>query len=165
MAKERTSSPPRSAIDCPEISAILDAGRPFTVVRAVWQIAVAGWISAALTVSPVLAAMQCQVCCNIGSLPCSEAAPPPSCCAKHAPSQAAEPRGQCPSCPQCDSQRPNPAVPVSLLDWKPPVAVAVDAWPVQTEWPCDFSLALDSGRLFVDRAMPPPRVMFCTWRK
>lgn len=131
--------------------------------RALWQITVAGWISAALTVSPVLAAMQCRTCCDSSRSATEEAAAP--CCAEHAQPKATEAREPCPTCPKCDARRPHPAVTAPSSDWKPPVLAVTGDWPQPFPVRTELIAALDSGRSFVDRAMPPPRVLFCTWQK
>lgn len=134
-----------------------------------WHITVAGWISAALTVSPLLAAMQCRLCCGDRLAAVVEAESVPPCCAHHTkdacPQTAnAESTPSCPSCPKCDAYRPIPATAGDSWTWMPPVlAVTLDK-PLHTVI-SEFASVLNPGRVFVDRAMPPPRVLFCTWQK
>lgn len=131
--------------------------------RVLWQIAFAGWISAALTVSPVLAAMQCRVCCDSERSAPTEATP--ACCAAHAKTAATETSDPCPTCPKCEAQRPNPAVTGQSWDWKPPVEAVPVGWTDPADARFEWISTIDSGRSFVDRAAPPPRVLFCTWQK
>jgi hypothetical protein len=144
-----------------------------SVLRSLALTACAAWLSAVLFVSPILAAIECRQCCSspIGSSETATGHAPAqrvSCCGDAVPlksPQSPERCPNCPNCPKCLSKRPAPAtvsnakgrafhllagviVPSPLLD-----NLATDRAP------------FDFGRDIVDKATPPPRILFCTWRE
>lgn len=142
--------------------------------RAWGQTAVAAWICAALFASPILAAIECRQCCQLGAtdqdaancpLQARRQASLPTCCQKHAAPKPLQQRDTCPLCPKCEAKRPSLAVVLSDSAWKRPVL---------TEFAVPFRIvndlaigprSRDGGREIVDCAAPPPRVLFCTWRE
>lgn len=151
---------------------ILNQGEESAVFRSVCHILVAGWIAAALTVSPVLAAMQCRLCCDsTATIAAATPAPHPACCPQHlgskshAEAKLRESRDPCPACPKCESQRLSPAVVSGPSDGKPPLLAILPGRLLPRDAVTELSSVLDFGREIIDRATPPPRVLFCTWLK
>jgi hypothetical protein len=137
-----------------------------------WQFALVFWVALTLSAAPLLAAFECRECCDFGEPVAARAACPaatsedlPECCRQHAASNPIEPRNQCPQCPVCEAKRPAPAIAGKNSSWKPPFAAVDSLAAVSVERPQPANVAWSSGREIIDRATPPPRVLFCSWQK
>lgn len=136
--------------------------------------AVAAWICAALFASPILTAMECRRCCSQASpdraatschANAKDQASLPACCRHHTTAKPLEQRDQCPACPKCEAKRPSPAVTGGNTGWKLPVLMAFTVPSHASEVLAGLGTCWEGGREIIDRATPPPRVLFCTWRE
>lgn len=138
--------------------------------RHLMQMMLASWVAAVLTVSPLVAALECQQCCGALSVArpsCSSEAEEsvPACCQgkSTAPEQAP---GRCDHCPKCELKRPLTAMVSGSFDWKLPTDFVTAILPPPADATALVEQALGSAREeAIDLGTPPPRVLFCCWRE
>ncbi len=142
------------------------------------------WITAVLCVSPVLAALDCQRCCQV--LEPAAATHEPAACSHHADSSAKLPECcagkldaaetdrdepattapvSCPTCPKCEAKRPVPAANVSVEPWKLPDPLATPLSLPVADQIAATSIFSGEREFLADADGPPLRVWHCVWRK
>jgi hypothetical protein len=137
------------------------------------QAMLACWIAAVLTVSPLLAALECRQCCGPMSAAsaddhvCTHEAKSetPVCCQGESKAPAQEP-GRCDHCPKCELKRPLTAMVSGSFDWKLPTDFVTAILPPPADTVALLTQALESARAeTIDLGTPPPRILFCCWRE
>ena len=135
------------------------------------QAMLACWIAAVLTVSPLLAALECRQCCGSTSASsaddvlCAHKADGEtlSCCSGELLSQE---EGRCDHCPKCELKRPLIGMVSGSFDWKLPTDFVTAILPPPADAGVLLTQALESARAeAIDLGTPPPRVLFCSWQK
>ena len=139
------------------------------MIRDVTRLMLAAWMAAVLTVSPLLAALECRQCCgandaaSVAKDACEHRAEPatPLCCqGKSEPSR--EQPGRCDHCPKCELKRPLTATVSGSFDWKLPTDFVTAILPRPTDGIAVIAQAFGSARVeAVDLGTPPPRILFC----
>lgn len=139
------------------------------MIRDVTRLMLAAWMAAVLTVSPLLAALECRQCCSAANAntagPASHAnATKPSassCCHTQAAPKAEEP-GRCDHCPKCELKRPLTAVVSGWSGWKVSLDFVTAILPRPTDGIAVIAQAFGSARVeAVDLGTPPPCILFC----
>jgi hypothetical protein len=141
-----------------------------SVLRSLALTACAAWLSAVLFVSPIVAAIECRQCCSsaIGSSETATGHAPAqrvSCCGDAVPLKSSQSPERCPNCPKCLSKRPAPATVSNAKGRTFPSLAGVIVPSRLLENLATDRAPIDFGRDIVDKATPPPRILFCTWRE
>jgi hypothetical protein len=134
------------------------------------QLTMLAQVVAVLLTGPVLAAVDCQRCCQLRSQATVEGASHDGCPLCHVSEAAGNVgevgsprRGPCQDCPRCQSSKPapgvvGPAIVAFAIDWQllpldvPAQACRVALWSTQLS---ETDTWISPG--------PPPRVLFCSW--
>ncbi|MFO0919600.1 MAG: hypothetical protein U0872_14980 [Planctomycetaceae bacterium] len=142
------------------------------MIRDLTRMMLAGWMAAVMTVSPLLAALECRQCCGAAT----KAAAQPACqhgaakhqspCCQDQSASKAESPGRCDHCPKCELKRPLTAVVSSVNLWRLPAEMVTAILPPPSDSVTLMMRALGSAQdEVVDLGSPPLRILFCVWRE
>jgi hypothetical protein len=123
------------------------------------RVVMLGWLTAVLVAAPVVAARDCQACCNERAAK-QPKAPAKSCCSTSVQTTG---KDDCSHCPRCEASRPDPATPPQPL---PRLISVAELFPgelppaVAFQPPQGSVDGLDQSPI---NTSPPIRVRFCRW--